>query len=1824
MIKTGLKSMLPTLAAMLMMIIVVGCGGGKRQPQEYNKYVEAATSGAISRAGTIAVVLTEDIPEAKREKVMAEKAFTIEPGVEGQWNYIDARTISFRPKRELARNTRYTISMDLTYWFDIEDKSEREYIFEVTTMPLAFEADVASTDIDESDDNYYDVTFDVYTTDSEDASTVEKDIVGTEDCEKAWTHGGDGKCHRVIYRIESQTAERDFALKTKADAANELEERELCTVKIPSKQDFKVIGGRMENGDTKYIEVTFSKLLDKSQDMHGLAKIEDNANQKTDVDKNKMRLYVDAEKRGMATVRLSSAIRSKSGMTLGNDTTIEVEIEETKPQVEFVGNGVIVPTGDQATVTFRAIYLNAVRATIYRIYSNNITSFLQNNELSGSAGLAYVGRPIAVKSIFLKEGARDVRRWGVYSLDLSDLVKVEPGAIYRVELTARIDMSAWPGEEIPEFDRESIEAQDKEIMESRRLAFDSEYVGYYDCGYGEGWRVSEDEEWGDRTDPGKKSYYLNIGDGRNVLSTDFGLTAMSSTTEGGAALTVIALGIDDAKPKEGVDITAYNKQGQETGRATTDSKGEATIGYGSGNGAPYYLKATKGDDVSYLKVTEGQSLSTSTFDVSGQHVNKGLKGYIYGERGVWRPGDTLHIGFMLNDRGGTLPDGHPVELRVTNALGQLVNSQTTTHGSRGLYAFSVPTVADAPTGRWRATINVGGETFEKTLRVETIKPNRLKIDVGVPDMISGKERITLHTEWLSGAKARDMRYEMTAMTVAGTTTWKKWAGYEFDDPTSEYRSEEFKLSEGRTDDSGDATALMEIGSRTTAPGMLRCAVTTRVYEPSGEFSIDKVLTTMSPYTRYVGIKSPQKDKNALATGADHTFALVSVDEKGAPEGGVGLDVNVYKVSWYWWWSSSDGEMAEYSNDSWHSPVKKLSCTTGPDGKAALKLRFEDDEWGTYIIKVRDRQGGHTTGLKAYFDWPYLTGGRSTDKSDGATILSITTDKKTYEVGEEIKISFPSAAGSHAVVAMANGSRVVTSEHVETTAEQTTVSIRATEDMTPNAYVMVTHVQPYKKIANDMPIRMYGIVPVEVTWSQSHLEPQVKAAEEVRPEKTCKITVSEKTGREMSYTLAVVDEGLLNLTRFETPDAWGEFNAREALGVRMWDVYNYVAGAYGGRIEQMYSIGGDGALLQGQQTAVNRFTPVVYFDGPFTLGRGKTAEHDVYIPNYSGQVRVMVVATDGRAYGNAEQSVKVTRPLMLLGTMPRQIGSGDESTVSATVFAMGANAHGNVKVEVTCDDGLEIVGEKSHTISFTGEGDKTVRFRIRAPKGTSKRSGKVRFSASGLNDKTDYTAELPIRTVSQTISKTSIVTVDPGKSYETLMTGVGVKDNEVSIEVSDVAPMSLAGRLKYLIGYPHGCIEQTTSKGFPQLYLPKLAQLSEEQQARVESNVKATIKRLRSFVTSNGGMAYWPGSTYPSLWGSAYAMMFLTEAEGKGYQVPKDLKTGLKSYLTREVKDWKSTSKNKTREVSLALLALANANAAEMGSMNRMKENVEKLGDEDIYNLASAYSLAGRKSNAQQILSKCRGSEAPVRLWALTTVGDANMNAEAMALSKRLSSDEWMSTFETSLSIISMSKYYDKHSAGTGMQFKLTVAKGETEVNTGKMMWTGDYAISGSGSKINLKNTGETSLNVTMTNRGVAEQSNVSATRNGLEVGVTYVDMKGEALSINDVGQGATFKALVTVKNVSGHQLEHVAISHILPSGWEVLDVAENSQLSYVDVRDDRVLSYIDNMMNNQMVTVTVSLSATHAGEFYLPAITAEPMYDNTSFGCTASGEVTSE
>ncbi len=1811
----------------------------------YNPNVEAFTTGKISRYSPVYLIFNQEIPAERLKADRLGKLVRLKPDVPGRWAFENNRTLVFKPEKGFERNTSYQVNVDLSEWFEAEGKDKR-FAFGFTTLPLALRGNLESMDINKKNENGYDLTAVLFTPDKESPGTVESLVDFSEKVDATWQHSPDGKKHEVTLTNVPAGMEGERTLRLSV-SSNKLgvEKADVVTVNIPDQNDFSVYDVVYVSEPECYVEVAFTKLLDSAQDMRGLAFIAGNTSETVNVDGNKLRLYPDADLRekGAMNIHLNQGIRSKSGLNLKEAVVRQVVANEQKPNVRFIGKGVIIPQSTQLSVPFQAIYLRGVTVSVIKILEQNIGQFLQSNNLDESGELMRVGRLIARKTIFLDEEGLDLSRWNTFAIDLKRLIEPEPGAIYRLELSFDRSLSVYPcGNDTVVLSKEQILASDEIRFKEESARFDE--GGYY---YYRQYDWS-DYNWEKRSDPCSDSYYFNKVEGKNVLATNLGLVAMLGQDND---MTVLVHNIQNTEPERGVTVTAYNYQHQALASGTTDDKGQVRLDLSSGR--PFYLIASQGTQRSYLRVDNGSALSLSSFDVSGEVVQKGIKGFIYGERGVWRPGDTLHLGFMLNDRAKQLPAEHPVVMELYNPLGQMYARKTQTRGELGLYVFDFVTEADAPTGAWNVKAQVGGVSFSKRLRIESIKPNRLKIALSMPEktLLRGEPMdARLHVEWLQGAIARNLKYDIQGTFIATPTTFEGYKGFYFDDPSRVFNTEESKLISGVTNERGDATvqARFELGS--TAPGMLLANLVTRVYEESGDFSIDADRMLYSPYRRYAGIKSPQKDKEQLNTGTNYTYEVASVDYLGKPQANTELDVKVYKVYWHWWWDSNSSGLANYVSDSYNKPVKTFTVRTDGDGRGTFQLSFPDKEWGTYFISVKDKESKHSTGVMSYFDWPYNEGRRNTDGSESATMLSFKTDKDSYTPGEKMVVTFPSTKGSRAIISIENGVRVLSLTEHTCEDKQTTVRLDVTKDMQPNAYVYITLLQPHGITKNDLPIRLYGVVPFTVTSPESHLTPVIQSPAELKPDASYTISVSEKNGKEMAYTLAIVDEGLLDLTRFRTPEPWKAFNAREALGVNTWDLYNYVVGAYGGRIEQLFSIGGDDALNKGPKAIVNRFKPVVRFDGPFLLKKGKTARHTYQMPNYNGRVKIMVVAGNGEAYGHADKSVMVRKPVMLLGTLPRVIGVGEEMVVPATVFAT-EDGVGAVNVSIACSSNMEVVGETTRSLSFERKGDQQALFRIRVKKNPG--IGKVTITATGKGDKSVYETELEIRTVRRPQVKVTAATLEAGKSWkETVAMPGATGTNQLTLEVSDIAPVNVSSRLSYLLGYPHGCLEQITSKGFPQLYISSFTDLPLQQAKSMEEAVKEVIRRLRSYQTVDGAFAYWPGGTSSNGWGTVYATHFLLEASKKGYLVPEAMKQSVLNNLRRVARNWKPAtsyymdSEETTQAYRLYVLALAGS--PEMGAMNRLKE-MKDLTSMSRWSLASAYALVGREDVAQDLISKTTalpsgyseydetfGSDVRDQSIQLMTLCLLDKGKEAATLveelSKQLSSDDWLSTQSTAFALVALSDYLAKYRVDGAMDFTYACGGKDGQVKTDKNIWSETLLDkAGTSASVELKNTGKSTLFARIITEGIPEQGEEKAYANGVSLAVSYVDLNGSPVNVAQLEQGTNFSAVVTVKNPSARGYNNLVLSEIFPVGWEILNTrflnesvtdSLSAGVNYQDIRDDRVYSYIDRLPAGSQVTVKINLCAVYPGRFYLPPVYCEAMYDYLIRANTAGQEVT--
>ena len=500
-----------------------------------------------------------------------------------------------------------------------------------------------------------------------------------------------------------------------------------------------------------------------------------------------------------------------------------------------------------------------------------------------------------------------------------------------------------------------------------------------------------------------------------------------------------------------------------------------------------------------------------------------------------------------------------------------------------------------------------------------------------------------------------------------------------------------------------------------------------------------------------------------------------------------------------------------------------------------------------------------------------------------------------------------------------------------------------------------------------------------------------------------------------------------------------------------------------------------------------------------------------------------------------------------------------------------------------------------------------------------------------------------------------MTLEAGKSWKGTVGLPGVEGtNSLVLEMSDVQPVNLSTRLSYLLGYPHGCVEQITSKAFPQLYLSGFASLTREQEQSTEATVKEVIRRLRSYQTVDGSFSYWPGGTAPNAWGTVYAIHFLLEAEKKGYLVPEGMKRNALNDLSRIARNWKpeasysAESEEMTQAYRLFVLALGQV--AEVGAMNRLKES-KTLMSMSRYLLAAGYALVGRPDVSKELVVKttalttaCSGydqtfgsdlRDTSIRLMTLCLL-DGGKEAALLAneISKTLASDDWLSTQSTAFSLVALSDYMEKYKMSGSMDFSYAVDGKAKKVSTTRNIWTETLldktAFSAS---LELKNTGKSPLFACLVAEGIPAEGKEEAYANGLTLAVSYMDHDGHPVNTSALQQGTNFTAVVTVSNSSPRGYNHLVLTEVFPAGWEILntrfltgDTVDNqvTGVNYQDIRDDRAYSYIDYLPAGKQVTVRINLCAVYPGRFYLPPVYCEAMYDHLVRANTEGKMVTVE
>ena len=1779
-------------------------------------YVYAYSGGLVNENASIRIKFTG----AADTSVPPEDLFRFSPSVKGSARWAASDMVEFLPDAgALKPGRRYNVSFALSKVFEVGNPELREFKFSFTVARKKAEIFIDQVYISKNNVSEAAVRGHVALSESVPAELMKNLFYaeGNTAGSRFSVEQKSGVWHFVCEGLPRKGTDERLNVVFDAHRAG-FGESISASVIIPGTDVFKVLSAKSCEGAEPYVELVMSSPLDPLADLDGFFSFSDGRSCSALADGNVVKIsYMPGDEEFTLTV--DPGLKDAQGRRLGTAWSADFRQDELKPAVKLLFQGTVLPDDSNLKLAFKSVNLNAVDLKVVQIFRHNVLSFLQDNNLDEDYQLRRSGRLVYSRKISLETGADiDLHQWQNFCIDLSGLMKREKGAIYSLSLSFRKEYSVYGSESAFSGGGNAMTTLSAtDVSPEENALWDIQQPYYYDNNFN--WN---EYEWQERDNPYHVSYYMESDrfPSVNLMTSNLGVLAKYGES---GDMCVFVNDIISAEPLKGVEVEVYGYQKQKLCGGVTGSDGKVSF---HSPGKPFVVVAQTADAVSYLKLGEGASNSLSRFDVGGIKAEKGMRGYIYGDRGVWRPGDDIHLTLAVkSDTGEKLPDNHPAVMELYDARGHLHSRTVCTKAVGGLYTFNVSTSADAPTGTWNAYIKLGGAAFHKSVPVETIKANRLKIKVELDDnelKATQPMKVSLSSSWLAGGAAAGLKAKSELLVSRTVSPFKGYEKYNFCNPLSDFRNYEKDWFSAVLDSEGKAGLTVTVPNAVNAPGLLKATLVTRVAEPGGDESVVSATYPYSPFSAYVGVRAPED--NYLETDRDYDFGICVLDSKGKRVSGHRIQYTIYKVDWKWWWQSSPDELASYISGETAKVYGSGEFLSGnSDYKVPFSLAYPD--WGRFLLYVRDMDGGHASGAEFTCDWPLWRGRADREGGESAAMLSFSIDKTVYHPGDEGHVYIPAAKDGRAIVTFENGSGVISSDIIRTSADrETAYRFKVTEAMSPNCYVAVTLLNPYSISSEGMPLRMYGVKPFAVVDESSRLHPRISLPDELAPQKDFTVKVSEGSGRPMAYTIAIVDEGLLDISNFKTPDPWAAMNRKVALGVQTWDLYNDVAGVYSGSFSSMFKIGGDEDLSgSGRSAKDNRFEPVALFAGPFQLSSGE-AEHTFRLPMYSGSVRVMLVAASGNAFGNAEKTVPVRTPLMVIPSLPQRLGPGEKTVMPVNVFVNG-NTADEVKLTVKTEGPLALGTESEQVLKlppFSGSSDQTRDALAHFTLSTAEQTGnaKVIVRAKCGSSEISDTLSLEVKSLMPSVTRSRAVEIAPG---ETASYSIPQGVESATVEACTFPAFDVNACRLSMMNTLSGYTGQMASAGIALIALRPF--MTENQRSETDAQVKSLLNSICARQLPDGSFRAWDSGSTVDLWADAAAAHFLASAAFNGFSYPGASFKSWRNKAVRYISAFVPTGERDDEVASYILYVLALSGNAQEGVMNRIKD-VETLSGTAVCLLSSAYALAGRSAVASAMLEG--GAVAPkydsdrdasIALRACVLAGN---RTRALPLASELAAS--FASYSYSAQVCSFAAEAWASLMNEELGYKLSLdyesvyaSEGSTteKVKPAGSRWSA--AVPAGASEVKIRNTSVGTVYSAMSYLMTPSSgTQVEEEFSGLYMDMVCVDSEGKTVFNHKdasavVKQGEDYTIYINVAAPVTSEADNLELRLTLPSGWEVFNTRmfADETLGNADVRSDEIVWY-ESLAAGENRKFSARVRAVYQGEYSLPPITCVSASDS--------------
>ena len=1797
-----------------------------------SQYFDAATSGVVSSSEPLNYILKTPLSKNIDDNVL-QSVISLEPKVKGKVSLANGTVLSFAPEKPMQNNTMYAVTVNLPAL----DKERYSKVIQYKFQTLEQQVKLAKKGFVILDNGETEVVVDISSADKLDVKLLENCFSSkasktafeekeTLHYSAKFTYTNTGKANTII--------SFDGAA-IHADSQEEIQPYELDPGKLyVVHSDFQP--------ESKEVQFFFSKIIDNRQALSGLLSL---AGLFPDysIHQNVLTLFVnDAQKSDVLNVLISNGLKARDGSVMEEDFSFSFENRISGPAIDFVSSGNYFPSEGEFKIPIKSRNLTKAKVVVIEIKQENVLHFLawHSLEYSDYYSLRMYGKPIYDREVDLRKGLVDEDGWTVYGLDLSTNIKKNPGSIYHVSMDYLPEHTTLSCKSSLEKYRVQYATPSQEYFYSKTADMREEYYYY------------EDYSWEKNQDPCNISYYAYKQPSQRLLiCSDYSIIAKKAGNNYHVAVNTLR----DLKSVSGADVSIYDLQAEKTGQSTTAQNGMTTLKGAGKNGV--VLKISKDKKTTYLSLDESDSNPLTEYDISGELSEKDTEIFTYTERNVWRPGDSIYCSVMLNVKNAEIPDGLPLVCSFVNPDNVQIQQKIipVKLNEKQIYSFVFHTSPSSKTGRYRWIIKWGTKTLRRNLQIETIKPNTtetifdfegLENNVVYNDFLKG----SLKSQYLTGFAAGNTKVKAVGKYYLHSKPFPDFSQYSFTIPGSGMDGN-VELFDLITDREGNASFSPDYDFKmANGPGNLQIEIES-IIEGGGSNKEGKSIK-MSPFTSYIGAER----KLGSAWAGNHTFKenieinLIRLDKKGkVMTASQTVNYTIYKHIEHWWIDKYRLQnWGNFKSDEYWSQMR--SGETNLSGKGVLKINKGSLAKGAYKVVMEDGNSGHKTAV--FFS---VYDGLETIPGKEAHLLELVTEKDEYNAGESISMLVPEIAGAKALISIERGKEIIEQFWYDVKGGINEINIKTNENWAPNAYIHVTMVQPYTKSNNDFPMRLYGVKSIKLNGKTKPLTPVIAVADIMESDKSYSFSVSEQSGRAMEYTYSLVDEGLLSLKGFKTPDPYSHFNAKYPLLVKTWDIYKYLMTFFSGQFAGVISIGGDDAYKADALQEVNRFKPVVIHKGSFKVKAKGKNKHTIEIPRYIGKLRMMIVACNPETTGSAEKMITVKNPVMVQSNFPRSLNVTDNLRLPIQLFRDEAKINSVVltsKMSNALLKGLPV----NKNLSFGNEKMKKefADIQVLNKPGTTTIEMSVSGGGKSMVEKTEIAVQYP--NAYSTSEKRQVLAPGQKMTIETKPTGYP-ETFRSQILVSGTKAPDFVSYAEKLIEYPYGCLEQLTSNGFGQLYLDKLLDVDPSTNKQRVENLKMVVHKIGSHQRAGGSFYYWDNDYYHA-WSDMYAGHFLMEMKNAGY-LPKD-NGMLQSWLSgqfQKANQWSVTGANdknfyesEALSHTYRLYILAKAGKPAKSAMNRFMTTSKAKNPMVWWLLAGSFAHAGFDSKAKEIMAKAEALQTKNnRQWDYYSFGSeprdlaliveilAKIEGQKSKLDKyyeamvdAYNKSSWLSTQDKGFACIATYAYYggnlslnkDIEYSITGLSanqnYKHSAGK-QKKVSIEKSFWN---------KKVDIKNTGKTNLYINHYTRFIKDEINLPAENKGIKLVLDYYNLTQKRAGLENMQLGDDIKIVARVINQSALEVPNMALNLVMPSCFELInprlyqtqDIIRQSSYIYQDYRDDRVYTFFT-LPAGASVTYEWKAKASFTGDFYFPRTVCENMYNGNIFAGTASSRV---